>query len=279
MHRLKPPITRLLAIALVAVLLPFTLNGCGTVQDAARQAAGEAVGSAVERELASRIAGYTDVMLYQLAQTQVFHLGGYGFYPDNFSEGEGATWDLETRDGDEAMSLVAERALLERLDDGTSWWYLRYHPEDQDPLEYEIRMDRDMRAHEMYFRDPESGEIQHYEFAQTAAEQSEAEEGDASLEEAGLRTDYRQMAEEDWGEYREERVTLTIGGRSIDADLLTYTVSDPDEGDQTMTYRWWVNESIAGHLLQYEFSDDEGGRLHGVMTDMRDDYQSKLRAM
>lgn len=279
MYRLKPHANRILAIALIAVLLPFTLNGCGTVQEAARQATGRAVGNAVERELTNRISGYTDVMLYRLAQTQVLHLGGYGFYPDNFSEGEGATWQLETGDNDDTFTLTAERALLERLDDGTSWWYLRYQPEDQDPLEYEIRMDRDMRAYEMYFRDPESGNIQQYEFNHTAAEEAEAAEGEASLEEAGFRTNYRQLAQEDWGEYREERVTLTIGGRSVDADLLTYTATDAGDADQAMTYRWWVNESIPGHLLQYEFADDEGGRLHGMMTDMRDDYRSELRAM
>jgi len=277
MHRLKLHVARVLAIALIAVLVPFTLNGCGTVQEAARQAAGDAVGTAIERELASQIAGYTDVMLYQLAHTQVFHLGGYGFYPDNFSEGEGATWDLETRDGDETMTLVAERALLERLDDGTSWWYLRYHPEDQDPLEYEIRLDGDMRAHEMYFRDPESGEIQHHTFAHTAAERTEADEGEENLEEAGFRTDYRHLDQDAWGDYREERVTLTIGGRSFDADLLTYTATDPDHEDRSATYRWWVNETVPGHLLRYEFSDDEDARLEGRMTAMRDDYQPKLR--
>ncbi len=279
MNRFESALRRLLAVVIFVAVLPFMLNGCAAVEQAAREATGDAIGSAIEREIASQIAGYTDVMLYQLAHTQIFHLGGYGFYQDNFAEGEGATWDLETRDGDETMSLTAERALLQRLDDGTSWWYLRYQAEDQDALEYEIRMDADMRAHEMYFRDPESGDIRYHEFAHTAAEQAEAEEGEESLEDAGFRTDYRQLDQNEWADFREERVTIQIAGRSYDADLLTYTETDPDDEDQTYTFRWWVNEDIPGHLLRYEFSDEEGGRLEGRMTDMRDDYRSKLGAL
>ena len=268
--------------ALAALILTgfgLLLAGCSAVEEATRQATESAVEQAVEREMSALIAGYTEPMLYQLAHTQVFHLGGYGLHHDDFEEGQGATWQVESVDDDEMSSYTAERALLERLDDGTSWWYLKYTPEDADPVEYEVRIDPNQEAREMYLRDPESGDIRHHEFRHDEAEMEETAEGEETLDEAGYRTDYRRLSTEEWSEYREEQVTLQVGAGTFDADLLLYTADDPDEDAHSAEYRWWVTEDVPGHLIQYEFSDTErDSQLRGEMTDLRDGYVSTLRS-
>lgn len=269
-HRQKSALWALLS-ALIVVYA-----GCATVEEAARDAVGSAVGSAVEQRMQSLLAGYTDPMLYQLAYTQAFHLGGFGIDHEAFEEGEGTTWRIEAADEEEVSSFTAERALLSLEDDGTSWWYLRYTPEGGEAYEYEVRIDRELQAREMYLRDPENDEVRHHEFASSGVEADEEQESEEGLEEAGYRTDYHHL--EQWDEYRTDRVSVDTGAGTFDADLLTFTPTDEEAGE-SYRYRWWVSEDVPGQLVRFEYEDlEEEGSLHGEMIELRRDYQPRLRS-
>lgn len=252
----------------VAVLF----SSCWTLDRAARTAVDQAVSTAVEREVEAMLAGYTDVMLYQLAYTQMFHMGGFGLHHDEFEEGQGATWRLDTEEDDEVYTFTAERALLERVDDGASWWYLRYDPQDEETLEYEILVDSTLHAKEMYFRDPESGDVRHHVFDFDDREQREMQEGEESLDEAGYHTESYYI--EELEEYRVDQVRVLVGAGTFDADVLRHT---GEEDEDNFEFNWWVTDEVPGQLIQYEYTDhDTGGFTRGELMELRDDYTSTL---
>lgn len=258
-------------IALVAV----TVTSCSTVRDATYRGVSSAVGDAVEREVyrgaSAWLANYTSGMLYQLAYTQAFMMGGYGVGLEDFDEGQGATWQIETVHAEESYSYLAERALLKVNDDGSSWWYLRYQPEGDDAMEYEIKLTEAQDPLEMYMKNPESGEVEHYEFDPN---NSELEESEQQLKEDGFNTQHYDI--ENWESYKEGSEMVRVGTHNYNATILSYQGSE-EEGDEDVEARWWLAEDVPGELLKYEMNDrSDGSRTTGTMTDLRNNYSSKF---
>lgn len=262
---------RVVALGSVVILAV----GCTTLDSMVGNLAGQAIGSAVERRVAGMYAGYTDAMYFQLAYTQVFFLGGYGVGTEDFSEGEGATWRITSRDEGTTSSATAERALLQRLPNGDTWWYLAYTPEGEKKLEYEVLLDRERQAREMYLRDPDTGNVRHHVFDYEEMDEDEMAAGQEALEDEGYQTET--VFVRDWEEYRRDRVTVRVGAGTFQADLLVYTITDEESGD-AYEHRWWVTEEVPGDLVKYEYEDlTEGGILQGEMTAIRRDYPFRLR--
>ncbi len=266
----------------VAILLVLAVAGCSAYEQAVRSAIDDAVGQAISQELGSRLAGYTDVMMWQLAYTQAFYMGGYGFAPGDFEEGQGATWRIEAIDRDDASSFTAERALLKRNDDGSTWWYLNFDADGAEAVEYEVLLSSEFVAREMYVRDPESGEVRHHQFSFDESEREEADRGDESLEEIGYQTSY--YFTEAWDQYRQGSERISTGAGSFDTELLLFTAEDArayaDEGEEihdNMEYRWWVTKDVPGELVRFEYRDpDQDGVLRGELISLRDDYRARF---
>lgn len=284
-----PPASPRLSVLAVGFVLALT-PACGgldgiaetAVEDGVEAAAQEEIGDAVDEAISEAVearmeewvAGFTEPMMFHLLYIQVLHMGGFGVGVEDFAEGEGTVWELRMvdQDGNAGPPVTGERALLERLDDETDWWYLRYETPEQEPMELEVRMDAALQAHEMYVRDPETGEIQHHEFDHDAAERQERQASEAELDEAGLNTEYFHVDE--WGEYRQDRVSVDVRAGTYDADLLFY-VPPEEEGDYE--FRWWVNPEIPGNLVRYHHEDfEEGGELTGELVEHRTDYVRTL---
>ena len=268
--------------AAITILVVLTVSGCTIFEQTVRSTINDAVGAAIEQELGSRIAGYTDVMMWQLAYTQAFYMGGYGFSPGDFEEGQGATWRIEAVDRDDVSSFTAERALLKRNEDGSTWWYLKFDADEAEPVEYEVRLSADFLAREMYVRDPETGDIRYHEFTFDDEEVQEADRGDESIEEIGYQTGY--FYTEAWDQYRERSERITTGAGSFDTELLLFTAedarayADEDETDfRNVEYRWWVSQDVPGELVRFEYRDvDEDGVLRGELISLRDDYRARF---
>lgn len=269
---------------ITAVLL-LAVSGCMSFEQSVRSTINDAVGAAVEQELGSRLSGYTDVMMWQLAYTQAFFMGGYGFSPGDFEEGQGATWRIEAVDRDDASSFTAERALLKRNEDGSTWWFLKFDADEAPPVEYEVLLTSDFTAREMYVRDPETRDVRYHQFSYDEQEVAEAGRGDESLEEIGYQTGFYYT--EAWDQYRQQSERITTGAGSFDADLLLFTGRDAQayaEGDEeelenleNLEYRWWVTKEVPGELVRFEYRDlDNGGVLRGEMISLRDDYRPRF---
>jgi len=268
--------------AAITILVVLSVSGCAVFEQTVRSTINDAVGAAIEQELGSRIAGYTDVMMWQLAYTQAFYMGGYGFTPGDFEEGQGATWRIEAVDRDDISSFTAERALLKRNEDGSTWWYLKFDADEAEPVEYEVRLSTDFVAREMYVRDPETREVRYHEFTFDEEEVAEADRGDESIEEIGYQTGY--FYTEAWDQYRERSERITTGAGSFDTELLLFTAEDAqvyvdeDETDyRQVEYRWWVSRDVPGELVRFEYRDlDDEGMLRGELISLRDDYRAKF---
>ncbi len=271
-------------MAIIAVILTLAVTGCAIFEETTRRTIDAAVGAAVEQELGPRLNRYTDVMMYQLAYTQAFYMGGYGFSPGAFEEGQGATWRIEAVEAENLSSYTAERALLKRLDDGSMWWYLKFDADEADPVEFEVRLTEGLAALEMYIRDPETGEVRHHEFARDEQERAEIEEGEESIEEIGYMTGHYHVEAREM--YRQERETITTGAGSFDTELLLITPEDfadfedleEEEGyPMNMEYRWWLAEDVPGELVRFEYRDlDDDSMLRGELISLRDDYRARF---
>ena len=262
-----------------ASILVSGMAGCVVYEQSVRSAFDQAVSAAVEKELSSVFAGYTDVMMYQLVYTQTFFLGGYGFSHQAFEEGQGATWRVESTDGEDEISYTAERALLKKQDDGSSWWYLKFDADESRPIEYEVLLTADLQPREMYIRDPESRDIRFHQFSYTESERAEVKESEESLEGIGYQTHH--FFVESWEDYRTESETITVGAGTFAAESLLFSSRDyegyEDEDINHVEYRWWVTQNVPGELVKFEYRDLETEHvLRGELIELRENYRPRF---
>lgn len=261
--------------------------GCASVDGIVSDAIGSAVTGTTERALERSMSQWTDQMAFQMTYMQVFFLGGYGAGFDDFEEGQGATWEITSTDGEEDSTFIGERALLRRNGDGTSWWYLRFDSEEEDEeFEYEVLIDEEYDALEIYLKDPETGEVRHRVFEQepegaeeAAAEDPEATGADEEWEEPTY-DDGEVVFDEDMSEYRRERVTVTVRAGTYETDLLVYEYTDEETGD-SVEYRWWTTDEVPGDVVLYEWentTEAESGMLRGELIRVRSGYMTKFGA-
>lgn len=262
----------------VMVLLVFLVSGCFTLEDAVRTGIDQAVSQAVEQEMQNIMHNYTDVMLYQVAFSQAFYLGGYMIQPDELEVGHGTIWEVEIIDSDGNKSIVkAERALLSREEDNSTWWYLRYQPSPDDLIEYELFVDEQIRAREMHLRDPETGQIRHHIFDHDDSYEEETDQAVQEMDQTGYYA--HPVYVDDYQQYKVEEEILRIANREIKANKLEHHISDPETG-QRVLYRWWISEEIPGKLIKYEYEDEtDGTLLRGKIIELRDDYQFQFHSM
>ncbi|TVR29003.1 MAG: hypothetical protein EA404_15830 [Spirochaetaceae bacterium] len=260
-----------LVVVLVAVLM-----GCGSLDGVMSDAFGAALERPTEEFLGQMMAGWTDAMAFQMAYLQVFLLGGYGAGLEQFAEGEGVTWEVVSSDDRDSSTFIAERALLRNNADGTSWWYLAYRTEDNGDeveMEYEARLNQEYHALEIYFRDPETGEIRHQVLDQPEAATEDDEDWD-DLE----YDDDHVVWDEELGELRRERVRVTVGAGTFDAELLVYDFTDEETGERG-EYRWWTTSEVPGELVLYEWEGvTEAGTVRGELMQVRRDYRTRFGA-
>lgn len=264
---------------MTASILVLGMAACSVYEQSVRSAFDQAVSAAVEKELSNVFAGYTDVMMYQLVYTQTFFLGGYGFSHQAFEEGQGATWRVESTDREDEISYTAERALLKKQDDGSSWWYLKFDADEAEPIEYEVLLTSDLQPREMYIRDPDTRDIRFHQFSYTEAERSEVEESEESLEGIGYQTHH--FFVESWDDYRTESETITIGAGTFATELLLFSSRDyegyEDEDINHVEYRWWVSQNVPGELAKFEYRDLETDHvLRGELIELRDNYRPRF---
>lgn len=271
---------------IASFLLATMFFGCAVVEQATRTSLSDAISSTVEssieRRISGRLAAYTDVMMYQLVWSQAFYLGGFGFDPGEFQEGQGTAWRVEAVEGEDISSFIAERALLSQLDDGSTWWYLRFEADDTDPVEYEIHVTREFMPLAMYLRDPETGQVRHHEFEQYETDEDYADDLEDDLEEDldefGYQSSHFYLDSLDPWVQREE--TITVGAGSFTTRMLVfspYQLEDDQFESVPFEYRWWVTPEVPGSLVRFEYRNlEDGSHLRGEMIRLRDDYRFRL---
>ena len=278
------------ALAIVLVSLAVgSLAGCSSTISAVGRllddAAAAAVGETVEEESDSGrtsggqsasstqgvfggLAALENVMLFNVAYMQVLFLGGHDPGFEDFREGEGVTWEITGGDESDESSFTAERALLKRNSDGTSWWFLGYLNEE-DALEYEVLMDDEYVPLEIVWRDGDSRKTMRHTF-----DYGEEDEPPPTEEEAVVYSD----------DFTDEnslgRERITVGSGTYTAEHVAYEFKDT-ETDASLEYHWWLVDDVPGDLVKYEYRQFDGGEesmMSGELAAVDDGYVTRLGA-
>jgi len=210
--------------------------------------------------------GMQQMMLFNVAYFQVFFMGGYDPTNDDFREGEGVTWEVNSTDGDQTAAYVSERALLKRVPEG-SWWYIAFESEDE-KMEYEVLLDGDYVPVEFVYRDPESGEVmrQTVDLGETSGDETASAD-----EELVYSDDFEDTV-------RRSRERITTGAGTFTADRLEQEVVDEESGAR-LTYTWWTVDEVPGDLVKYEYEredDADAGSVTGELIAIDRGYRSKF---
>lgn len=214
------------------------------------------------------LAALENVMLFNVAYMQVLFLGGHDPGFDDFREGEGVTWEITGGDENDESSFTAERALLKRNPDGSSWWFIGYISEEE-ALEYEVLMDNAYVPLEIVWRDDDSGKTMRHTFNYGEEDAPPPTEEDAVV-----------YSEEFPDEHSLGRERITVRSGTYTAEHVAYEFNDT-ETDARLEYHWWLVDEVAGDLVKYEyrqFSDGGESMISGELVAMDDNYRTRLGA-
>ena len=282
-----------LAIVLVSLAV-VSISGCGSTISAVGRLLDEtveaAIGETVEEDtnekqtssgqtstaqtassgqrLFGGLSALENVMLFNVAYFQVLFLGGHDPSFDDFREGQGVTWEITGGDESDESFFTAERALLIRNSDGTSWWFLGYQSEE-DALEYEVLMDDEYVPLEFVWRDADSGKTMRHTF-----DYGEEDEPMTTEEESVVYSD------EFGDDYSRGTERITVRSGTYRAEHVAYEISDA-ETNARLEYHWWLVDEVPGDLVKYEyrqFDDGEESMISGELVAVDDGYVTRLDA-
>ncbi len=268
----------------LAVILILSLSGCASITATIDGVTG-AVNRTAENAVlsATGIAGLQDSMVALIVYTSAFYAGGFMYGYDNFSEGEGVEWKVTSRDEEEESVVTVERALLKRLNDGTSWWQLSYRDEESEFLS-EALVGSDFDLLIFRYRDPETDELR--EWKPEPEEESSMEKEQVEEEAADDLPGYYDGSWESHIVGR-ENVKVPAGTYSADHVLVEedyeYYYVD-DEGNEqtemaTLRYEWWISDSVPGNLVRYKWEDgSDGTSLTGELMSHGRGYSTSLNS-
>lgn len=223
-----------------------------------------ATGTEPGMSVLGKMAAMQQLVAFNFVYLQVIFIGGFDPGFDDFSEGEGITWKISSGTTDED-TFTAERALLKRNPDGTSWWFLGYGDKEQS-LDYEILMDTDYAPLQLRWKDPDSGNIAEHTFTR---------DEEQSVSSADQSTVYSEDTADEISRGT-ERVTVEAGTYS--AEHLVYEFTDPNTSD-TLEYHWWVASEVPGDLVKYRYVSTSGGdqdTLNGELVDVHRGYTTRF---
>ncbi len=269
---------------LLMVMLVLSLTGCAAITSTMDGVTG-AVNRTAENAVlsATGIAALQDSMVAMIVYTSAFYAGGFMYGYDNFSEGEGVEWKVTSKSEEEESIVTIERALLKRLNDGTSWWQLSYRDEESEFLS-EALVGGDFDLLIFRYIDPDTDELREWvpeeEEESSVQEDSEEEEMDSEL------PDYYDGSWES-NIVGTERITVPAGTYSADHVLVEedyeYYYVDEDGNEQTemttLRYEWWISDSVPGNLVRYKWEDgSDDTSLTGELISHRKGYTTRLNS-
>ena len=130
-------ITVLLFVILAGAMMPaagFSLPKLGDIKNPVTNIKDKAKARLdAEAASATGVTGMNRKMMFNTLYAQIFFMGGFGAGYYELEETQGTVWRLSATDSEGTVSSVeAERALLKKLPDGSSWWYLAWRSEGEE---------------------------------------------------------------------------------------------------------------------------------------------------
>jgi len=277
------------ALLVVSIFLIIFFSGCSSIMNSV-----QAIDSAVDRTKAragqaaldaAGVGSIQDSMAASMIYAQVFFAGGYMYGYDDFSEGEGVSWRITSKDEESSETILIERALLKKMDDGNEWWLLSYSDPDGESFLSEALLDSDYAIAVFRYIDPETESIREWipepVDRETESESREKEEADASMA-STVGAQYKG----DFQDYLVGRDRITVEAGTYLADHVrfedSFTTTTGEEGKETtetyeVTYEWWITEEVPGQIIRYDWNNiTENLSLQGELISFKGGYTTQL---
>jgi len=260
-------------VAVIALLAScFSFPGIGNpLTDALEKRANAEVASAIG------ISQMTRKMMFSVVYTQIFFIGGFNAAYYDLEETQGTIWRLESTDEDGKVSFVeAERALLKKLPNGDSWWFLAWRDEEQS-FEFEVLFDKDLNPIRMRYYNEDVKRIEEAKFDPPSknADPKKETTPPPKAESADYKTldDFYKSTK---AKTTKETIKITSGTWAC--TRIEWSIYDEDE-KATYHYVWWIDTKATGGLVKFEWTKSGSKeKLKGELISIKKGYTTKFKS-
>ncbi|MCP1728432.1 hypothetical protein J2T60_002432 [Natronospira proteinivora] len=228
-------------------------------QDVAQEAASQAMAE-VSAQMAQAVA---DAILARFQPEVMSWLGQVALHnptmnlaqaDDDYRAGEYTEWEWLDADGEPA-GVWMRRAYLGETDEG-QWWQLRWgDPEGSDEMIMESLLDPEIgQTRRMLLKPGKDEAVQEVSLEESQAQGPRRLDADALAEQA-----------------RESHETIAVPAGRFDTRRLA--LGEDGEGFQT----WWLNDSVPGQVVQFQWQDPEGEEATLQLRDYGSGASTELR--
>lgn len=199
----------------------------------------------------------------------VFCIGG--LYPDysTLKEGQGVVWLQSYADESEKTQTTTELALLKKLDNGDSWWYICMDDEEG-KLEYEGLLDSQMRVKRIRYK--EDGETEEYVFP-TPTSASENNSSFMGLGLGGISSLGMNFTMETVGDFVQGEETVKVPAGTWKAKKSVYEYGSSKD---LTSFNWFCTDEVPGLLIKYEHNYGADLSSKGDLQSLKDGYKTKM---
>ena len=215
--------------------------------------------------LQSLQAGMMQTMFSTVFST-VFCVGGIYLDYTSLEEGQGLVWYQELEDESSSADLTTEVALLKKLDNGDSWWYIAMS-DDEGKTEYEGLLDSQQRVKRIRYK--EDGEIEEYVFP-VPTNPTENSSSLGGLGMVGLGVTFTPETVNDFVQ-GEEKITVGAGTYTAKKSIYEYGSSK----DMT-SYKWYFTENVPGMFIKYDHALGNKRYSRGELKSFKNNYKTKF---
>jgi len=204
--------------------------------------------------------------MFSTVFSTVFCVGGIYLDYTSLEEGQGLVWYQELEDESSSADLTTEVALLKKLDNGDSWWYIAMS-DDEGKTEYEGLLDSQQRVKRIRYK--EDGEIEEYVFP-VPTNPTENSSSLGGLGMVGLGVTFTPETVNDFVQ-GEEKITVGAGTYTAKKSIYEYGSSK----DMT-SYKWYFTENVPGMFIKYDHALGNKRYSRGELKSFKNNYKTKF---
>lgn len=199
----------------------------------------------------------------------VFYIGG--IYPDytKMNSGEGLKWKHKYTDNSEKYELTTEFALLKKLENEDSWWYICMINEEG-KMEYECLFDSQMNVKKIRYE--ENNNIEEYIFPIPSSPQKSSSSYINLMNTTSLGLNFNMDLILEYNQGSED-IKIPAGSYNVTKCIYEYGSSK-----ELTSFKWYLSKDIPGELIKYNHKYGDNVLQEGELQSFKDDYKTKFNS-